>query len=66
LVDLPAAFLDEREDLSRGVALRAPDGLELGMTLVVWSRDEVVWVDFKDGGVILAGIADGLEGRPPQ
>src|SRR5215204_1929099 len=33
LVDLPLSVADEREDLARDVALEAPEGLELGMTL---------------------------------
>ena len=32
----------------------------------VWSRDEVVRVDPERRGVVLPGIADGLEGRPPS
>ena len=33
--------------------------------LAVWSRHEVVRVDFEEGGIVCPGVADGLEGGTP-
>jgi hypothetical protein len=41
-----------------------PDRLATA-ALSVWSRDEVVRVDFERGRVFGPGIADGLKGRSP-
>ena len=40
--------------------------IERSIKLGVWSRDEMVRVDFEDGWIFRPGITDGLKGSPPS